>query len=429
MPFDFVLPDSGEGITEVEIRKWLIKEGDAIDEHQTMLEVETDKAIVEVPSPKSGRVLKIYKREGEIVKVGEVLMTIAGKDETPVQEAPAVVRGRSVSVVGELPEEEEKVPAMTAAGKDKTPVQEPPADVRGKSVSVVGVLPEEKEEILATPAVRALAKEKGVKIEDVKGSGPGGSIIRQDILEASEKIKGGEDQYGPTERAPLKGLRRTIAKNLVTSQRMTAFVTGMDEADITELWVLREKEKRTVKDKGVQLTFLPFFIKAVQHALTEHPLLNASVDEEREELITKKYYNIGVAVDTPEGLMVPVIKGVEKKTILELASEIQQLSSLARERQIKMADMKGGTFTITNYGHFGGIFATPIINYPEVAILGTGKVSEKPWVSGGQIVIRRILPLSLTFDHRVTDGVDAALFLTKVIRYLEDPGLLFIESA
>src|SRR5208283_4828719 len=213
MPFDFVLPDSGEGITEVEIRKWLIKEGDTIDEHQTMLEVETDKAIVEVPSPKSGRVLKIYKRDGEIVKVGEVLMTIAGKDETPVQE--------------------------------------PPADVRARSVSVVGVLPEEEEEILATPAVRALAKERGVKIEDVKGSGPGGSIIRQDILEASEKIKGGEDEYGPTERSPLKGLRRTIAKNLVTSQRMTAFVTGMDEADITELGELREKEKRTVKDRGV----------------------------------------------------------------------------------------------------------------------------------------------------------------------------------
>lgn len=390
MPYDFVLPDLGEGITEGEIRRWLIKEGDAVEEHQTVLEIETDKAVVEVPSPKKGKVLKINKDIGDIAKVGEVLMTIAD--------------------VGEA-------------------VEEKPKEERPKSVSVVGVLPEEDEGILATPAVRALAKELGIKLEPIKGSGPGGSITKDDVAEASEKGKKTDDQYGAIERLAIKGLRRTIAKNLIASQKTTAFVTGMDEADITELWNLREKEKKALLDKGMHLTFLPFFIKAVHHALTEHPLLNASVDEGREEIIIKKYYNIGVAVNTPDGLMVPVIKGVNKKTILELASEIQGLSVKARERKIMLEDIKGSTFTITNYGHFGGTFATPIINYPDVAILGIGKISDKPWVKDGQIVIRKIIPLSLTFDHRVTDGVDSAKFLSKVIQYLEDPALLFIESA
>jgi pyruvate dehydrogenase E2 component (dihydrolipoamide acetyltransferase) len=388
MPFDFVLPDLGEGITEGEIRKWLVKEGDTVDEHQTVLEIETDKAIVEVPSPKKGIVLKINKDIGEIAKVGEVLMTIA--------------------------EEGESV--------EKKPIE------KSKSVSVVGVLPEE-EEILATPAVRALAKELNVKLETIKGSGPGGSITRDDVIEASKKVRKMEDQYGVIERVPLKGIRRIIAKNLVQSQKTTAFVTGMDEADVTELWNLREREKKGMLEKGIHLTFLPFFIKAVYHALIDHPFLNASVDEGSEEIIIKKYYNIGIAVDTPDGLMVPVIKDVNKKTILELAKEIQDLSQKARERKIKLDEMKGSTFTITNYGHFGGTFATPIINYPDVAILGTGKISDRPWVKDGKIEIRKILPLSLTFDHRVTDGVDATNFLSKVIRYLEDPGLLFIESA
>ncbi|MEW6001458.1 MAG: dihydrolipoamide acetyltransferase family protein [Nitrospirota bacterium] len=391
MPYNFILPDLGEGITEGELRKWLIKEGDVVEEHQTVVEMETDKAVVEVPSPKKGKVLKINKEVGDIVKVGEVLMTLLEEGE----------------VIEEKPRVEE----------------------RPKSVTVIGVLPEEEEKILATPAVRALAKEHGVGFETVKGTGPGGSITKEDVLKASEKAKKVEDQYGTVERMPLRGLRRTVAKNLVIAQKTTAFVTGMDEADITELWDLREREKKPLIEKGIHLTFLPFFIKAVQHALVEHPLLNASVDEEREEIIIKKYFNIGIAVDTPDGLMVPVVKDVDKKSILELATEIQNLSAIARERKIKLEDMKGSTFTISNYGHFGGIFATPIINYPDVAILGTGKISDKPWAKNGQIVLRKILPLSLTFDHRVTDGVDAALFLTKIIRYLEDPALLFIESS
>ncbi len=386
MAFEFALPDLGEGITEGEIRGWLVKEGDFVKEHQPVLEIETDKAVVEVPSPKAGKVLKLSKKEGEVVRVGEVLMILGKEDE-----------------VIEAIEE---------------------------SVSVVGVLPEEEKEVLAVPAVRALAKELGVNLETLQGSGPGGSITREDVIQASEKAKKMvTDLYGPVEVRPIKGIRKTLIKNLLKSQGTTAYVTSMDEADVTDLWNLREKEKEVLLKKGIHLTFLPFFIKAVQHALIEHPLFNASIDEEEGKIILKKYYHIGIAVDTPDGLMVPVIKEVDKKTILMLAEEIHNLGEKARQRKIRLEEMRGSTFTITNYGNLGGTFATPIINYPDVAILGTGKISDKPWVKGGEIVIRKILPLSLTFDHRITDGAEAARFLTKIIRYLEDPTLLFIASA
>lgn len=386
MSFDFVLPDLGEGITEGEIRRWLVKEGDAVSEHQTILEVETDKAVVEVPSPKKGFVQKIRKVEGEIAKVGDTLLTISEKLEEE--------------------KKEEK-----------------------KSFGVVGRLPE-AEEILATPAVRNLAKRLGIDIEKIKGTGPMGRITEDDVVKASGTGKDlTKDQFGSIERIPLKGVRRSIAKNLLASMRAAAFVTGMDDADVSALWRLREKEKKVALQKGIRLTFLPFFMKAVQHALTAHPMINASVDESGEEIIVKKYFNIGVAVDTAEGLMVPVVKDVDKKTILDLAKELQELSEKAKERKIKLEELKGSTFTISNFGSFGGTYATPIINYPDVAILGTGKISDRPWVKDGQIVIRKVLSLSLTFDHRVIDGAEAAQFLNKVIQYLEDPDQIFIESA
>ncbi len=404
MAFNFQLPDLGEGITEGEIRKWLVKEGDAIQEHQNVLEVETDKAVVEVPSPRKGSVLKISKEEGETAKVGDVLMVI-GEDGEKL-EAPRPAK--------EKPRAEEK----------------PAGEARPKSVSVVGELPEEEERVvLATPAVRALAREQGVDIEKMRGSGPGGSITREDVLKASKQPQKPEDQYGAVERVPIRGVRKTIAKNLVAAQRTTAFVTETDEADITDLWDVRAREKKALQDKGIHLTFMPFFMKAVQHALMEFPAFNASMDGEREEIVIKKYYSIGVAVDTADGLIVPVVRNVEKKTIRELAVELQDLSKKARERTLKLEEMKGGTFTITNYGAFGSIFATPIINFPDVAILGTGKITDKPRVKDGRIVPRKVLPLSLTFDHRVNDGAAAAKFLTRLVGYLEDPASIFVESA
>lgn len=395
MPFEFKLPDLGEGISEVELRRWLVKEGDRVAEHQVLLEVETDKAVVEVPSPRAGIVVRIHRREGEIAQVGEILLSIAEPGEAAAAEHP-----RSVGIVGELPEADEEVVRPT---------------------------PRETE-ILASPLVRKLARERNIDLSGIRGSGPRGSITPEDLTSAASPMPTAAADFGAVERLPLRGLRRTIARNVLASQRVTAFVTAMEEVDMTELWEMRNREQHEVESRGTHLTFLPFFIKAAQHALREHPLLNAAIDDAGETIILKKHYHFGIAVETPEGLMVPVIRDVDKKSIIDLAGEIQKLGRKSRERTLAVEELRGSSFTITNYGHYGGTFATPIINWPDVAILGCGRIAERPWVYRGEIVIRRILHLSLTFDHRVTDGADAALFLGKVQRYLEDPGLLFIES-
>lgn len=393
MEFQFKLPDLGEGITEGEIVKWRVKAGDELLEHQVVAEIETDKAIVEVPSPKKGKVISLGKAEGEAVNVGETLFT------------------------------------MEVSGKDADN-----GGARRTSMSVVGTLPLE-EEVLSSPKARALARKLGLDLAGVTGTGPGGAVTEKDVLAASASKAGAKgpaketsDKFGPIERVPIKGVRKAIAKNLLASQRTAAFVTGMDDADVTDLWNLRAKEQKNAGKGGVHLTFMPFFMKAVQHALVSHPKLNGSVDEDNAEIIVKRYYNIGVAVDTEDGLMVSVVKDVNKKTVLELATELQGLSKKAKERKITLDELKGSTFTISNYGSFGGVYATPIINYPDVAILGTGRITERPWVKDGAVAIRRILPLSLTFDHRVVDGAEASIFLSKVIQYLEDPAMIFIES-
>jgi pyruvate dehydrogenase E2 component (dihydrolipoamide acetyltransferase) len=396
MAFDFKLPDLGEGITEAEIRKWLVREGDAVAEHQAVVEVETDKAVVEVPSPRKGKVTRLYRKEGEIVPVGEPLLALAEEGEAVATPAAAAERPRSAGIVGVLPE----------AG-----------EAEGGA------------EVLATPQVRALAREMGINLAEMKGTGPRGSITREDLLATAKPTeKGGTDDFGPVERLPLRGNRRTIAKNLVASQRLTAFVTGMEEADVTDLWELKVREAQELSHREIHFTLLPVIIKAVQYALVEHPFLNASLDEQTEEIIFRKYCNIGIAVDTPDGLMVPVLRDVGEKSVLELAEELNRLGERARARTITLQELKGSTFTITNYGLFGGTYSTPIINYPDSAILGCGRVADRPWVVKGEIKVRKILHLSLTFDHRLTDGADATRFLTKVVRYLEDPALLFIES-
>ena len=284
MAFNFVLPDLGEGIAEAEIRKWLVKAGDTIEEHQAVVEVETDKAVVEVPSPKKGTVLKIAKEEGETVQVGEVLIVLGEAGEKSEEPAPkaerpaAEERPRSVSVVGVLPEEEEDV--------------KPRAKERPKPAPAAAVPPAEGAAVLAVPAVRAFAKEKGIDLGKVRGSGPGGSITRDDVLKASKPAPTAAIPEGAVERVAIKGLRKTISRNLMLSQKTTAFVTETDEADITDLWDLRAREKKALEEKGVHLTFMPFFMKAIQHTLMDFPTFNASVDEEREEIIIKKYYNI-----------------------------------------------------------------------------------------------------------------------------------------
>jgi len=420
MPFEFKFPDIGEGLTEGEIVRWLVKEGDEVKEGQPLVEVETDKALAEIPSPRTGFILKILAKEKEIVKVGQVMVVIGEKGEALAAPPP---KPKSVGVVGELEEAPEEAPA---------------AEVHGEAARPTFVSPH----ALATPAVRALAKELGEDINKVKGTGPEGRVLEKDVRQAVEvkekpvEVKPVEapkkvrkyDLYGYVDRLPLRGVRRSIAKAMVKSKYTAPHVTSMDEADVTDLWKIREKEKKAAEKKGIKLTILPFIIKAAIAGLKEHPYLNATLDDENEEIILKKYYNIGVATDTPEGLMVPVVKNAADKSILQLAEELTQLAEKARNRTIDLADLKGGTFTITNYGALGGIYGTPIINHPEVAILGTGKIKDMPVVMDGKIEIRKILFLALSFDHRVVDGAEAARFLNTVIARLEDPNLILLES-
>jgi pyruvate dehydrogenase E2 component (dihydrolipoamide acetyltransferase) len=394
---EFKFPDVGEGIAEAEIIRWLVKEGDAVKEDQDLLEVETDKAILTLNSPYTGKVTKLHGKEGDIIKVGDVLTTFdAGGKEATLVEAE---KRDSGTVVGSLSDNE-----------------------------VVEVI----RPVQATPAVRALAKEMGIDLAKVKGTGPGGRITKEDVERASTKTArqthAEADAYGSVEKVPLRGIRRTVAKRMAEASKRVAEVTIWEDADITELEQVRAKEQRVAEEKGVKLTYLPFLIKAVIPALKAHPYFNASLDEVAEAIILKKYFNIGIAVDTSDGLIVFVIKNADEKNILDLAREIATLAEKARLRKIDLHELKGSTFTITNYGVVGASYGTPIINYPEVAIVGLGKIEDRPVVRSGQIAIRKIMPLSLAFDHRVIDGVEAGRFLGVVIEHLEDPNLMLIEG-
>lgn len=410
MVTEFKLPDLGEGITEGEVRKWLVKEGDVVKRDQSLAELETDKAVVEMPSPAAGKILRIHHPEGGVVKVGEVLVTIGAEGEAV---AEPEVRKPSVSVVGELPE-----------APEVSPTPQPP---RAAAEPVEKV-------IQALPAVRRLAASLGVDLSKVKGTGPEGRIIEEDVRRHKEapperpKVVPKFDIYGYVERRPVRGVRRAVAKKMVESLEKAAHVTAMDVVDVTELVALREREKATLQEtKKVRLTYMPFIIKAVVEALKENPVLNSSYNEESDEIVVKKYYNIGFAVATEEGLIVPVVKGADQKSIIELAEEVERLTDLSQSRKVDLGDLKGGTFTITNYGVFGGTYGTPIINYPEAAILGTGKIADAPIVVNGEVKIRKVLHLSLSFDHRIMDGADAGRFMNALKRYLEDPGLLLIS--
>ncbi len=397
MAREFKLPDVGEGITEAEIVRWLVKEGEWVKEDQDLVEVQTDKALVTLPSPYTGKVLKVFGEEGKILKVGEVVATF----EDGIEPLAVELAKDTGSVVGKLDSEVEE-----------------------KNVTEPAVR--------AIPSVRALAKELHVDLAKVKGTGPEGRVTKEDVELAAmgSPGKGGKesDSYGPVEKVPLRGLRRTIAKRMAEASKRVADVTIWCDADITDLEKVRAKEKGVAEEKGIKLTYLPFVIKAVVPALKAHPYLNSSLDEQIEEIILKKYFHIGIAVDTPDGLIVFVIRNADQKTILELAKEIGVLAEKARQRKIDLLNLKGSTFTVTNYGVIGASYGTPIINYPEVAILGMGKIEDKPIVRDGKITVRKILPLSLAFDHRVIDGVEAARFLNVVIQHLEDPDLMLIEG-
>ena len=395
---EFKFPDVGEGIAEAEIVRWLVKEGDLVKEDQDLLEIETDKALLTLNSPYTGKITKLHGKEGDIIKVGDVLTSVdaAGEDATAVETENKKDAGTVVGALGD-----NEVVEITR------PVQ-------------------------ATPAVRNLAKQMRVDLTNVKGTGPGGRITKEDVEAAAAKIgqqtSDEADAYGSVEKIPLRGIRRTIAKRMAEASKRVAEVTIWEDADITDLEQVRAKEQKVAEEKGVKLTYLPFLIKAVIPALRTHPYFNASLDEAAEAIILKRYFNIGIAVDTSDGLIVFVIKNADEKNILELAREIATLAEKARLRKIDLHELKGSTFTVTNYGVVGASYGTPIINYPEVAIVGLGKIEDRPVVRSGQVVIRKIMPLSLAFDHRVIDGVEAGRFLGVVIQHLEDPNLMLIEG-
>ncbi|MGA2791814.1 MAG: dihydrolipoamide acetyltransferase family protein [Candidatus Bathyarchaeia archaeon] len=413
MAFEFRLPDIGEGVAEGEVVKWLVQEGADVKENQPLVEIMTDKVNVEIPSPRKGTILKLMAKEGGTVKVGEVLLVIGEKGEQG--SAPTVVSPTTTTA---------NIPAGVPA-KVTAPTPSP---------TLVAVAPKKPQEILATPATRKLARDMGVDLGTVQGTGPGGRITDDDVRRFKDVGRSAAvaitvtGPRGVEERVPIRGIRRKVAEHMVKSRDSTAQVTHVDEVDMTEVVHLREKAKASADKQGIKLTYLPFIIKALVLALKKYPYLNASLDDEKQEIVLKKYYNIGIATDTDQGLVVPVVRAAEHKSITQLAEEISKLSEKARAGQLTLDEIQGSTFTVTNVGGIGGIFATPIINYPEVAILGVHKITKRPVVKDNQIVIRDMTYLSVSFDHRVLDGAMAAQFMNAIKQYLEDPKLLLLET-
>ncbi|MFC0301558.1 dihydrolipoyllysine-residue acetyltransferase [Virgibacillus soli] len=420
--FEFKLPDIGEGIHEGELVKWFVKVGDEVKEDDPLCEVQNDKAVVEIPSPVDGTVTKIYFEEGSVATVGETLIAFDAEGYVSDQAETSA------------PTEEKNV----APGKQTAPVQEENTG--------------EKKLIIAMPSVRKYAREKNVNIQQVTGSGDNGRILRDDIdrfvsgdqavvtpATTEESKPTAKQQAAPVEKAvptgtypetreKMSGIRRAIAKAMVNSKHKAPHVTLMDEVDVTELVLHRKKFKQVGLDQGIKLTYLPYVVKAIVSALKRYPILNASIDDSTDEIVQKHYYNIGIAADTDKGLLVPVVKDADKKSIFDISKEINELADKARDGKLTAEEMKGASSTISNIGSAGGQWFTPVINYPEAAILGIGRIAEKPIVRDGEIVIAPVLALSLSFDHRIVDGATAQLALNQIKRLLNDPQLIMMEA-
>jgi pyruvate dehydrogenase E2 component (dihydrolipoamide acetyltransferase) len=412
MAFVFKFPDVGEGIHEGRVVEWLVAQGDAVAEDQPLLKVETDKAVVELPSPQTGTVLKLHVAAEAEILVGDPLVTIGSPDEEVEVEVARSEAGASSSE-----------PAPAAVEKEAT---------RENSVAV--------RRPLATPRTRALARKLGVDLTRISGTGSGGRITDEDVEGAAKGADAAPAALatppapigvvaatadGEVERVPVTHLRKTIAKAMRASKHNAAHVTHVDEADVTDLVAHYRRSKPVIEERtGVRLTLLPFFIKALVATLKEYPIFNASVDEQKQEILFKKYFNIGIAVDTPEGLIVPVIRDADGKDLVELAGEVADKAERARSRELSLDEIKGGSCTITNIGPLGGVFATPIINQPELAIIGLHAIKERPEVVNGEIAIRKMMYLSISFDHRYIDGAEAARFMSDLVRLVSEPMVL-----
>ncbi|MFD1735645.1 dihydrolipoamide acetyltransferase family protein [Bacillus salitolerans] len=433
MSFQFKLPDIGEGIHEGEIVKWFVKPGDEINEDDVLAEIQNDKAVVEIPSPVKGKVIELKVNEGEIATVGQTIVTF---------DAPGY---ENLKFKGddhdESPKDEEK--AAPVVKEAAVPSAEATQEV------------DRSRRVIAMPSVRKFAREKGVDIREVSGTGKNGRVLKEDIEaflsggtkttapavvkeQASTQQEAGEEKAiaptpipegdFPETREKMSGMRKAIAKAMVNSKHTAPHVTLMDEVDVTELVAHRKKFKQHAADQGVKLTYLPYVVKALTSALKKYPVLNTSLDDQTEEIIQKHYYNIGIAADTEKGLLVPVVKHADRKSIYDISNEINDLASKARDGKLSGNEMKGASCTITNIGSAGGQWFTPVINHPEVAILGIGRIAEKPVVRNGEIVVAPVLALSLSFDHRMIDGATAQNALNHIKRLLNDPQLILMEA-
>lgn len=411
---EFRFPDIGEGVAEGVILKWFVEVGQEVQEGDSLFLVETDKVNAEIPSPAGGTILARFGEVGDTINVGDVVVHIGEASAVPEKKQTEPVAEDNAAVVGAL----ESSSQILASSQEHAAPETAPV----------------KEKVLATPVARKLAQDLGVDINTIKGTGPAGRVMKEDILRAAERQK---EQVAPApqvqpavgleERVALTTLGKTVARTMALSKQEIPHAAVMDEVDVTELVKLRAETKELADQEGVKLTYLPFIIKAVTLALKEYPVFNASFSTETNEIILKKHYNIGIAVDTPDGLLVPVIKNADHKGLLELGKEVQALAEKARGRTLTLEEIQGGTFTLTNYGAVGALSGMPVIKHPEAAILGIGRITKKPVVyQDDQVVIREILPLTLAFDHRFIDGGSAGRFMQKLRSYLEQPLLLLL---
>lgn len=433
--FEYRFPELGEGLHEGEIIKMHIKAGDKVTDEDIVMEVQNDKAVVEVPCPVNGTVLEVFGSDGAVFRVGQVVAVIDAEGDIPEQES--------------APEQAHAQEADAAQGGAETkdsPAATSPADAKeGGAGAAAPAAP--NREVLATPSVRKFAREQGIDIAQVNGTGKAGKITREDVEAfknggAAAPAAAGETKAAAApaaaaasaasvsadeERVPFKGIRKAISNAMVKSAYTAPHVTIMDEVDVTELVAFRTRMKPIAEKKGIKVTYLPFIVKALVAASRQFPALNASIDEENNEIVYKKHYDIGIATDTDNGLIVPVIKDADRKSIWMIADAIRDLAARGRDGKLSASEMKGSTISISNIGSAGGMFFTPIINYPEVAILGTGRISEKPVVKNGEIVVAPVMALSLSFDHRLIDGATAQNFMNYIKQLLANPELLVME--
>jgi pyruvate dehydrogenase E2 component (dihydrolipoyllysine-residue acetyltransferase) len=408
MAFEVKLPDIGEGVAEGEIVRWLVKVGDTVKEDQPLVEVMTDKANVEIPSPRNGTIAGLHAEEGQVVPVGTVIVTI-----TVAGAADATVSG-----------------AAGASGAT-APKTSPPVAAPATSPSPGAVATPH-----ATPAVRQLARQLGVALESVSGSGPGGRITAEDVQRAAPAggaakatpASGAGPAHGPEERVPLRGLRRLIAQGMRRSLDTAAHFTFVAECDMSAVATHLARARARAEQAGTPLTYLAYVVKALVEPLKQFPLVNASLDDAAQEIVLKRYYHVGIATATAEGLTVPVLRDVDRRPLLGIAAEIKRLSTAARAGTLKLEELQGGTFTVTSTGARGGLLATPIVHHPQVAILGVHEVKKRPVVVNDQIVAREMTNLSLSLDHRVVDGAVGADFLYAVIARLADPSAWLGEA-